>query len=199
MALVIGLTGPTGAGKSSVCKLMSQWEGIEIIDCDQLSRRVVQKGCPCLLDLAVEFSSDILDGNGELNRPKLAGTVFANQEKLSKLNKIIFPYIIKELEKEIAKAQNKNLRAIIVDAPTLFDSGANKLCDKIVVVVADALVRLNRLIMRDKLTPEQIAYRMECQPDNKVFIKRADVVIRNDGDFTDMRVETIVALNQLNL
>ena len=69
---VIGITGPTGAGKSVVCKRLGDWERITVIDCDQVARDVVRRGQRCLLDLAVEFSSAIIDKDGELNRRRLA-------------------------------------------------------------------------------------------------------------------------------
>ena len=87
--MVVGITGPTGAGKSIVCRLLGEWERISVIDCDQVSRQVVRRGQRCLLDLAVEFSSAIVDKDGELNRRKLASIVFADRRKLKRMESII--------------------------------------------------------------------------------------------------------------
>ena len=92
--MVVGITGPTGAGKSIVCRLLGEWERISVIDCDQVSRQVVRRGQRCLLDLAVEFSSAIVDKDGELNRRKLASIVFADRRKLKRMESIIYPYIL---------------------------------------------------------------------------------------------------------
>ncbi|MEG1687959.1 MAG: dephospho-CoA kinase, partial [Angelakisella sp.] len=62
--MVVGLTGPSGAGKTLVCDMLREWQGVEVIDCDQLSRRVASKGNRCLVDLAVEFSPLIIDSSG---------------------------------------------------------------------------------------------------------------------------------------
>lgn len=87
---VVGLTGQTGAGKSTVSSLF-RTRGIKVIDCDQVSRDVVSGEKSCLADLALEFSIAILNMDGTLNRKKLASIVFGNPQKLSKLNELIFP------------------------------------------------------------------------------------------------------------
>ena len=89
---VVGLTGQTGAGKSSVSKIMRS-QGLAVIDCDEVSREVVDKEKRCLADMALEFSIVILNMDGTLNRKKLASIVFSDKQKLSKLNELIFPYI----------------------------------------------------------------------------------------------------------
>lgn len=122
--MIVGPTGPTGSGKSTVCRMLQEWQGVEIIDCDQLSRRVASKGNRCLVDLAVEFSPLIIDSQGELNRRRLAEIVFSDKEKLKTLNRIIFPYIVEEAELDIMRARERGAKLIFLDAPTLFESGA---------------------------------------------------------------------------
>ncbi len=134
--MVVGITGPTGAGKSVVCRLLGDWERISIIDCDQVARQVVRRGEHCLLDLAVEFSSAILDKDGELNRRKLAGIVFSDREKLRKMEKIIYPYILAHILQQIHRREVAGDRAVFLDAPTLYQSGANILCQRVVAVLA---------------------------------------------------------------
>lgn len=197
--MVVGLTGPTGAGKTLVCHMLREWQGVAVIDCDQLSRRVATKGNRCLVDLAVEFSPLIIDGNGDLNRKKLASIVFGDRSKLAALNRIIFPYIVEEAEMDIIKARQQGAKVIVLDAPTLFESGADRLCDRIVVVTADPTVRLERIMKRDRMTPEAAAMRMASQQSDEFFAQHADYLISNSGDRVELRLAVLELLNALGL
>ncbi len=197
--MIVGLTGPTGSGKSTVCQMLREWQGVEIIDCDQLSRRVASKGNRCLVDLAVEFSPLIIDSQGELNRRRLAEIVFSDKEKLKTLNRIIFPYIVEEAELDIMRARERGAKLIFLDAPTLFESGADKLCQKIVVVTADPDIRLRRIIARDHITAELAVRRMSSQHTDEFFADRADYLIHNNGDSVELRLAVLELLNDLGL
>ena len=90
--IVLGLTGQTGAGKSTLCQYLQQ-KGCSIIDADQVARDVVEKGSDCIADVILEFGIEYLNMDGSLNRRKLAESVFTDKAKLKKLNDIMFPYI----------------------------------------------------------------------------------------------------------
>lgn len=197
--MVVGMTGPTGAGKTVVCDMLREWQGVEVIDCDQLSRRVATKGNRCLVDLAVEFSPLIIDRFGNLNRKKLASIVFSDKAKLEKLNHIIFPYIVEEAEMDIIKARDAGARVIVLDAPTLFESGADRLCEKVLVVTAEPTIRLNRIMRRDGITAEEAAMRMSSQLSDEYFSSRADYLISNSGDRVELRLSVLELLNALGL
>ena len=197
--MVIGLTGPTGAGKSSVSGILREWRGVVVIDADQVSREVVKKGKRCLVDLAVESSPLIIDADGNLNRKKLAQVVFTDREKLRTLNRIIFPYIVEETEMAIMRARTEGARAIFLDAPTLYESGANALCDKVVAVISDSTRRLQRIIQRDGLTPQEAMNRMTSQHDDEFYTSRADYVIRNNDSMAELRLAVLELLNALGL
>ena len=197
--MVVGITGPTGAGKSVVCRLLGDWERISIIDCDQVARQVVRRGERCLLDLAVEFSSAILDKDGELNRRKLAGIVFSDREKLRKMEKIIYPYILAHILQQIHRREVAGDRAVFLDAPTLYQSGANILCQRVVAVLAPEAGRLLRIMERDGLTIEEAKARMSSQPGDAYYEKRADHIIRNIGDTSALRLAVLELQNKLGL
>ncbi len=197
--MVVGITGPTGAGKSVVCRLLGDWERISIIDCDQVARQVVRRGEHCLLDLAVEFSSAILDKDGELNRRKLAGIVFSDREKLRKMEKIIYPYILAHILQQIHRRGVAGDRAVFLDAPTLYQSGANILCQRVVAVLAPEAGRLLRIMERDGLTIEEAKARMSSQPGDAYYEKRADHIIRNIGDTSALRLAVLELQNKLGL
>lgn len=197
--MVIGLTGPTGAGKTAVCRVLADWDGISVVDCDQVARKVVGKGKRCLLDLAVEFSPVIISADGTLNRRRLAQIVFTDREKLKRLNAIVFPHILEEIEEELAAARRRGDRAAVLDAPTLFESGADRLCDTIVVVTASPGIRQFRIMNRDGLSPEEAQNRMNSQQDEAFYVGRADHILRNDEDSAALRLQVLELMNRLGL
>lgn len=196
---VVGITGPTGAGKSIVCRLLENWERISIIDCDQVSRQVVRRGERCLLDLAVEFSSAIIDKDGELNRKKLASIVFRDLSKLRKMEQIMYPYILARIVQWLSEREKMGDRAVFLDAPTLYQSGANILCQKVVAVLAPPEDRLRRIMERDALTQEEAKARMSCQPGDEFFLTKVDYVIRNTGRMSALRLDVLELQNKLGL
>lgn len=197
--MVIGVTGPTGAGKSTVCDILRNWTGVSVIDCDRVARQVTEKGTLCLLDIAVEFSPSVISADGTLNRKKLGQLVFSDPEKLTRLNAIIFPYILERLREEIADAEKRGAKAIFLDAPTLFESGADALCEKILAVTSAPEKRLTRIMQRDSLSPQGAADRMASQPDADFYLARADYQIQNNDDTAALRLAVMELQNRLGL
>ena len=196
--LIVGLTGQTGAGKSLVCTLLTD-RSFDIIDCDMVARKVVEKGRKCLLDLAVEFGSEIIDANGTLNRRKLGSIAFSNKENRKKLNQITFPYIKEELFNMIEKLRECGKEVVFLDAPTLIESGVDKYCDKVVSVIAPAEDRFVRIVRRDGLSAEEAGKRMSAQGDDEFYTSRSGFVIKNDGDMAWLRVQVMEMLDTLGI
>ena len=178
MSIVIGLTGQTGAGKTTVCRVFEQ-KGFGIIDAVTIARRVVEKGKPCLMELAAAFGKEILSGSGELDRKKLGSIVFSHKEKLTLLNSIIYPYITEDIRGDIEKLSQQGKEFILLDAPTLFESGADKLCSAVAAVTADEDIRLERIIRRDGITEKQARARMSSQHTEEFFRNNSSYVIDN--------------------
>lgn len=197
--MIVGITGPTGAGKSIVCRLLKDWDRISVIDCDKVARQVVRRGERCLLDLAVEFSSAIIDVDGELNRKKLASIVFHDAAKLRRLGEIMYPYILAKLRRRLAQREKKGCRAVFLDAPTLYQSGADSLCQQVVAILAPTEDRLRRIMKRDRLTEEEAKARMASQPGDDFFLSRVDHVIYNTGRMPALRLDVLELQNKLGL
>ena len=193
--MIIGLTGQTGAGKSSVSKILLK-KGLFVVDCDEVSREITKKGSQTNLELAAAFGEDIILENGELNRALLAKRAFSNPENTALLNSITHPKII-DLIKE--KIESTDSRYIVLDAPTLFESGADKLCDKIICVIADKEIRIKRISERDSLSCEQINARISAQKEDEFYINRSDAVIYNNSDFVSLERCTRDALNKIGV
>jgi len=193
-ALLVGLTGQTGAGKTLVSTLLTS-RGYRVIDADMVARRVVAKGAQCTLDLAVEFGIEILNADGTLNRRKLGSIVFADKKKRSILNKITFPYIQDEIFAQVRELRKKGNKAIFLDAPTLIESGTHKECDKVVSVIAPLETRLLRIMRRDKISREDALLRVKAQHDDEFYTSRSDFVIENGGDLSELRVKVMQMLD----
>ncbi len=177
---ITGLTGMSGAGKTTACRVFAE-NGFAVIDCDNVARRVVEKGRPALRDIAGHFTEDILTADGELDRGKLGGIVFGDREKLDTLNDIIYPYITYFIVDKMTQLEKNGSELILLDAPTLFESGADKLCDVIVSVTADRASCAERIMSRDGLTAEQAENRLSSQHDAGFYRERSDYCAENTG------------------
>ncbi len=182
---VIGLTGRSGCGKTTVCKQLAQM-GIAVIDADKVAKIVVEEGQPCLADIALAFTIMILNPDGTLNRKKLADTVFHDKEKLIQLNSIVFPYINAHIKEELKKLSKKGHHLAVIDAPTLFESGLYSQCALTVAVLADDEKNLNRIILRDHIDDEQARSRLTSQHDEAFFHEHCDIILRNNGTLEDL-------------
>ena len=187
---IIGLTGPTGAGKSNLTET-AQNLGFKVIDCDQVARKAVEKESEGLKALVKVFGTDILLENGELNRKALARKAFATLEQTETLNKTLFPFITELVEKEF------DSDLILLDAPTLIESGLNKKCDKVIGVWADPEIRLQRICERDGLSLEDAKIRLNAGKDESFYKENTDILIYNNGEIPEFRKEISEILTEI--
>lgn len=192
---IIGLTGQTGAGKSTVAKILEE-NGLFIINADSVAREVVEKGEPTLLKLANSFGDDILNSDGTLNRKLLASRAFSSRENTDLLNSITHPAITERIRLKISQAFENGEKAVVIDAPQLFESGENEMCDIIVTVAAPLEIRLHRIMNRDGVTEDEAALRINAQLSEEYYIKNSDIVIRNFPPYK-LKDETEKLLNLL--
>ena len=197
--MVVGITGPTGAGKSIVCRLLGEWERISVIDCDQVSRQVVRRGGGSWGAGGGVSPPPLGKRGGKQTRRKLASIVFADRRKLRRMESIIYPYILASILHTLAKREKAGDRAVFLDAPTLYQSGADILCQRVVAVLAPPEDRLRRIMERDGLTADEAKARMACQPGDDFFEKRVNYVIRNTGRMPGLRLDVLELQNKLGL
>ena len=194
--MVYGLTGGTGSGKTTVAEYLREF-GCEVVDADIIAREVTAKGSPVLDVLAETFGADILDENGELIRKKLGSIVFGNKEKLAKLNELMREALDTRFRKALDEAGSKRLYSkVFFDAPALFETNRDHFVDRVWVVAADLETRIARIMKRDGLSREQVLERMASQLPEEEKIRKADVVIYNDGTLEDLRNKVAEALNK---
>lgn len=184
---VVGLTGQSGAGKSTVAQKLKT-AGFAVIDCDALTRSKAVYDSDCISRLQGEFGEDIAV-NGVLDRRLLAARAFANAESKKRLESIVFDKICAAVRAEIAKRSG----TVILDAPTLFEAGLEGECAAVLAVIAPGNERAERICKRDGLTPEQAAQRLSAQHDEEFFVSHSDWQIENrNGCDLDAQLEVIV-------
>lgn len=183
--LVVGLTGPSGAGKGEVAKVFVQ-NGYAYIDADILAREVVCKGSDTLMKLRDAFSDDILCEDDTLDRKALAKIAFSTKENTQLLNSIIHPAIVSLVKAEIDRLYSNGYDKIVYDAPTLFESQSDSLCDVIVSVMAEYDSRLERIMSRDKLSEVEAKLRLSAQQKPEFYTDRSDYVIDNNTTHSNL-------------
>lgn len=192
MKFVLGLTGPTGAGKSTLCKTAEDF-GFYVIDCDKIARQVTGESA-CLSALTEAFGKGILNDDNTLNRKALAKAAFFCYEKTELLNRTILPFIVDKIEKEIVLS---NRDRILLDAPTLYESGADRLCDAVCVVLSDKEKRILRIIARDNITQDEALLRINAGKTDEYYTSKTENIIYNDGNTENFIEEFKNLLNSL--
>lgn len=180
---IIGLTGPSGSGKSAVAKLLSAY-GFEHIDADAVYHNLLIPPSECLDELVCEFGERILNAGGMLDRKKLAAIVFAdgNQDRLLKLISITHKYVKARIHLIIRHLETNGSKACVIDAPLLFEAGVDKDCEFVIAVLADSDVRASRISQRDCISLEAARARISSQKPDEFYSSNADHTVYNNSD-----------------
>lgn len=190
---IIGITGNSGSGKSTISKLISKNYEAKIIDADKIAKEMTKNNGEYLQAIRQAFGNDVIKNN-ELDRKKLADIVFLNRAEKEKLDGLTFEYVVEEIKKELEANQNLDYQYIILDVPLLFESKLDKLCDYTIGVIAPKTEKIKRICKRDKLSKEKALQRLNSQPNDEFFTKNCDRVINNEN-----KEETIKMVNEIML
>lgn len=181
---LIGLTGPSGAGKGEVARILASF-GLAILDADEIYHSLILPGMPCTRAIAEAFGAEVLNPDGSLNRPALGKIVFSDVEKLGTLNSIAHRYVLAEMKRRLSLLPS-TVPAAVFDAPQLFESGADKDCDSIVSVLADPAIRVRRVMERDHISEEAARSRISAQKSDAFFREHSDAVLENNGELSEL-------------
>ena len=181
---IIGVTGTSGSGKSEACKILVKKYDAELIDADKIAKKLSKRGTVYFNSIVESFGSGIVNKTGELNRKKLANIIYQDEKKREQLNKLTFLYVVDEIKKIINKTKKK---IIIVDAPLLFESKLDQICDFVISIIANEKVKIERICKRDGITKKEAESRLKAQAPNKFFIENSDYVIYNNNGVDELK------------
>jgi len=177
-AFVVGLTGPMGAGKSTVGAMLREL-GAKVLDADALVHDEQLRGTVGYSAIVQQFGTKILDEDKEIDRTKLAAEVFGDPMKLQRLERILHPRVISRVLE--ARAMLPDDAVLVVEAIKLLEGDLRKACDRVWVVVAPRATMIERLAARG-MRPREAELRLANQLSEERFRAAADTVIVNDGD-----------------
>lgn len=185
--LRVGLTGSIAVGKSHVCEVFREL-GCQVLDADQTAREVVKPGTKGLSRIVEAFGNGVLQASGELDRKKLGAMVFADKDKLERLNAIVHPLVIEAQDEWIRNVEARDPNGIaIIDAALMIESGGYKRFDKLVVVWCEPEIQLQRLMKRDVLSREDAEARIRAQMPQEEKKRLADHLIDTSAGFDETR------------
>lgn len=192
----IGICGSSGSGKGYVCKRFSTY-GYKWIDTDRVYRDLATPKSQCVKELREYFGTGILNDDGSLNRGALSKTVFEGEDskkRLSKLNEITHRHIKKVTESIILQSERNGYKGVLIDAPVLFESGFDKMCDVTVCVTAPRETKLKRIIDRDNISVEKAEARINSQLSDETLKQRCTYEIDNSvGADIESQILKIIA------
>jgi dephospho-CoA kinase len=195
--LKAGLTGSIAVGKSHVLAMFSEL-GAHVLDADQTARDVVKPGSKGLQQIVEHFGTSILTSAGELDRPKMASIVFADDEKRELLNAIVHPLVFEEQDRWLRETEKTDPRGIaIVDAALMIESGGYKRFDELIVVWCEPEIQLKRLMLRDELALEDAQKRIASQMPQKEKKKYADHLIDTSSSYENTRLQVTSVFEKL--
>lgn len=188
--MTVGLCGRSGAGKGYIGKMFAE-RGIPSVDTDAVYRQMTSPTdsftslSPCMLELVEHFGRQILADDFSLNRPVMRNIVFGENAKigaLDELNRITHRHILAETNREVLRLYKSGHAIVLIDAPVLFESGFDKMCECVICVSAPENVLLERIQKRDNLSAEDARRRLASQKSSDELEGRADFVIYNDAE-----------------
>ena len=176
--LIIGITGGIGSGKSTLSHLLRA-EGYSVYDTDLEARRLQNEHSAMKRKLVEMFGKDIYTEQG-LNRSALGKLVFGKPELLTKLNAIVHPLVMEDFNNWVINRYPKKM--LFIESAILYESGFNKLVDRVILITAEEAIRIERVVKRDGITPEHVRARMSHQLSEEEKSARADFVIHSDDN-----------------
>ena len=192
--MIIGITGNSGTGKSEISKLLAEKIDAKIINADEVVKELSEKGNEYYEKIVKLFGSSILNNN-KLNKPQMAKIIYNNKEKREKLNKLTYKYVVEEIKKRAKNSEYKNL---IIDAPLLFESGLNKICNITIGVIANIDNKIQRICKRDNIDEETALARLKIQQEDRFYIQKSDYIIKNNGKINEINLEVFMNIANVN-
>ena len=193
---VIGITGRSGSGKSTVTRLYAA-RGFPCIDADEVSRAVLQPGSPCLARLQKAFGSDIVEADGTLRRRLLADRAFATPEGTARLTAITHPEILRRIDAWLQEQRAAGAALVFVDGAVIVGTPFESRCDALLLVAAPQEQSVARICARDGISPEMARRRLGAQTPEQTLRRAARYVLENDSTPQRLEERALALLSQL--
>ena len=175
---IIGITGPTGAGKTTALNELVKLGGC-IYDADAVYHDLLKSSTALRRELEDRFGP-LTDEQGEFQRKKLGAIVFADPEALADLNAISHRYVVAAIQEQLHKEQKQGTACAAIDAIALFESGLDKLCQATVAITAPPEIRVRRIMVREGISEEYARSRVAAQNPDDFFTSRCGYTLIND-------------------
>lgn len=179
---IIGVTGNSGSGKTTICEIISSISNAKIIDADEVAKSLDFPGSEYVNKIAELFGNEVLNSSGSLNRKKLGEFIYTNVSNKLELDKLTFKYVGGEVSKKLEILKSEELDYIVLDVPLLFESELDNLCDYVIAVTASTDKKVQRIQNRDNIDENTARQRLAIQKDDDFFYRNSDFVIENNGD-----------------
>lgn len=176
--LRVGLTGGIGSGKTTVARIFEVM-GIPVYYADLEARRLMNEDPTLRSGIIDAFGKEAYDSDGKLDRPYIASIVFNQPDKLSLLNSLTHPATIRDAERWM---KDQSTPYAIKEAALIFESGSDQYLDFVIGVQSPLALRINRIIVRDKITEDEVMIRMRRQMNEEEKMKKCDMVVVNDEE-----------------
>tara|TARA_B110000263_G_C15116394_1_gene422218 strand:+ start:67 stop:654 length:588 start_codon:yes stop_codon:yes gene_type:complete len=186
--MIIGLTGGIGSGKTATSDAFKSL-GVDIIDADMSSRRVVERGQPALEDIQDHFGSDILDSENNLDRAKLREIIFQDPKERVWLEELLHPKIAQHIKDQLESS--KSPYCVLV-SPLLLETEQKSFCSSVLVVDVPEESQISRTSKRDGVSEEQVKSIIATQINREQRLKQADEIIINDGSIEELKEKILV-------
>ena len=182
---ILGLTGGIGSGKSAAAQRFVEL-GVHLVDADQAARWVVEPGRPALARIVEHFGPGVLLEDGQLDRAALRQLIFADPDQRRWLEALLHPLIGQEIFSYLAKAESPY--AVFV-SPLMIESGQYQRTDRLLVIDAPQNLQVERTLLRDQTSPEQVEAILKAQANREERLRHADDILVNDRDIAWLHAE----------
>ncbi len=190
MVFLLGLTGNIACGKSTVGQLLAERYGADYVDADRLVHALYAPGTPETLAIAERFGQDLLKNDGTIDRRRLGDKVLSDSAALKDLEGILNPGVRQAI---LDRIDHASAPVLVLDAIRLIEAGLADRCDTVWVVICDRDSQMQRLQASRAMTEEQAALRIAAQTPADAKLRRANVVITNDGSLEDLGAQVAAA------
>jgi dephospho-CoA kinase len=184
--LRVGVTGGIGSGKSLVCSFFSRL-GVPVLSADGIAKELMRNDASLRRALTVLLGRGAYRADGTVDRRYIAGKIFSDALLQRRVNALVHPRVEAEVEKYFVRLQRAGEKIGIVEAALIYEAGFEKHLDCVVVVDALEAKRVQRVVKRDRTTPEAVRRRMRAQLPARSKAGKADYVIRNSGSISDLK------------